>query len=67
MSLRKIKRNMARKQLEAEGRRRINKNEKNPYGTSKLASDFSYDWKTALARRVKHGAALNEQKKARAR
>lgn len=54
MSLRKIKRNMARKQLEAEGRRRINKTYKSPNGISKLASDFSYDWQTALARRVKY-------------
>ena len=52
MSLRKIKRNMARKQLEAEGRRRINKTLKGR--TIEYGSDFSYDWKTALSRRVKH-------------
>ena len=50
--LRKIKRNMARKQLESEGRRRINKAMKGR--TIEYGSDFSYDWQTALARRVKY-------------
>lgn len=53
MSLRKIKRNMARKQLESEGRRHINK-KGDKSSAFRYDSDFSYDWKTALARRVKY-------------
>jgi hypothetical protein len=69
MSLRKIKRNMAHKQLEAEGRRQVNKVDKHPniYGIQRLSSDFSHDWQTAVVRRVNHFAALNQQKKARAK
>lgn len=77
--IRKIKRNMARNQFKDDDRRHINKRVKmkgapsgktgsnSSHSLRQSNSDFSYSWKQALKRRVKHFEELNRRKKAGAK
>ena len=73
--LRKIKRNMAQKQLKEEGKTRVNARAKIPaapsgkigkngrYSVRVSNSDFALDWKAACERRVEQFTKLNTTKK----
>lgn len=74
-TIRKIKRNMAHKQLEDEGNRRVNSRVRIPgapsgkigknsrYGVRISSSDFALHWKKAFERRVKTFDKQNNNKR----